>query len=359
MRFTVAATSLAAMSLALAGCGGEPEAAAPPPPVAVEAAVIEAPLGGEMLAAAGVLEREREAALAFRIPGVVTRLTVDAGDRVAQGQVIATVDPAGVQARVARSSVDVEKARRDLARDEQLAARGFVSEQRLQDRRSAVRAAEAAMAADTFDARYARLVSPVTGWVLERRAQAGEVVQAGQAVVVVADDASPLVLRTPVPDREVGRLRPGLPVTVRAAALGERTLAGVVQTVGQRAGLQTGSVEVEVRVPADPALRSGMVARAEIPLGGDAGTDAAFSRAPAEALLEAEGERAFVYRLSADGRTVRRTAVRFGGFDGDHALIAGLPSGTRVVTAGAGFVRDGQRVQVIDPAALATAAPRS
>lgn len=358
MRVSAGLSSLAAAGL-LSGCGAEPRAAAPEPPVPVEAASLTPTAGVGALAAAGVLRREREAALSFRIAGVITRLTVDAGDRVARGQVVATVDPAGVQARVARSSTDLEKARRDLARDQQLAERGFVSGQRLEDRRSAVRMAEAALSVDAFDARYARLTAPVSGWVLERRAQAGEVVQPGQTVVVVADETSPLILRTPVSDRDVARVRPGAAATVSAAALGGRTLQGVVQTVGRQSGAQTGAVEVEVRVPADPALRSGMVARAEIAMaGGGPDPAAGYARAPAEAVLEADGGRAFVFRLSADGRTVRRTAVRFGGFDGDDALIGGLPPDARVVTAGAGFVRDGQRVQVVDPARLAAAPAR-
>ncbi|PXA83398.1 hypothetical protein DMC18_24755, partial [Caulobacter sp. D5] len=83
---------------------------------------------------------------------------------------------------------------------------------------------------------------------------------------------------------------------------------------------------------------------------------------PAEALLEASGDKAAVLRL--DGTTARRTPVRFGGFDGDDALVAGLPPGSRVITAGAGFVSDGEKVSVVDPRALAAptrkvAAPQS
>lgn len=340
----------------LAGCGGEAkEAPVEAPPTPVEVVALSAGGGGgeATLASSGVLERERETALSFRIPGVITRLTADAGDRVTRGQVIATVDPAGVQARMSAATTDLEKARRDLARDKSLADRGFVSGQRLADRESAVRSMTAAYDAVAFDARYARLVSPVSGPVLERRAQTGEVVQSGQAVIVVADEASPFVVRTPVSDRDVALIRPGARATVSAAALGEQTLPGVVQRVGQRSGAQTGAVEAEVRVPNHPALRSGMVARAEIAVPGRAGPAAAFARAPAEAVLEADGGKAFVFRLSADGRTVKRTPVSFGGFDGDDALIGGLEPGTRLVTAGAGFVKDGERVQVVDPARLA------
>ena len=349
--------ALSAAGLLLSACGEGSAAPEPPPPPAVEVAAVEPAGGIETLVASGPVERERQSALSFRIPGVITRLTVDAGDAVRRGQVLATLDPTGVQARLAESGAALEKARRDLARDQALADRGFVSGQRLEDRRTAVRAAEAAQQATAFDARWARLVSPADGVVLERRTQQGEVVQPGQAVVVIADQRSALLVRAPVPDRHVGRIRPGATAVVSAPALGGRTLPGQVQQVGQRAGAQTGAVEVEVRVPADPALKTGMVAEARIGLAPGADQAAGgYLRVPAEAVLEAGDGRASVLRLAQDGRTVRRTAVAFGGFDGDHALIRGLPAGARVVTAGAGFVKDGQVVTVVDPSRLAAAA---
>lgn len=356
MSITVRVLGVSVAALLLGSCGGEAATPKPPPPPAVEVATLTAAASTDTLTASGVLQRERESALSFRIPGVITRLTVDAGDTVRRGQVIATLDPAGVQAQLAQSSAELEKARRELARDEQLAQRGFVSGQRLEDRKTQVRAMSAAYEAAAFDARWARLVSPSDGVVLERQAQAGEVVQPGQAVVVVADARSALLVVAPVPDRRVGQVRPGMPAVVSAAALGSRTLPGSVQQVGQRSGAQTGSVEVEVRVPADPALRSGMVASVSIPLGAAApgAAGSGFLRAPAEAVLEAGDGKAKVYRLAEDGRTVRRVEVSFGGFDGDDALIGGLPAGARVVTAGAGFVNDGQRVQVVDPMRLAS-----
>jgi multidrug efflux pump subunit AcrA (membrane-fusion protein) len=47
----------------------------------------------------GTLERRREMALSFRIAGVLTRMNVEAGDSVRAGQVIATIDPASLDAR--------------------------------------------------------------------------------------------------------------------------------------------------------------------------------------------------------------------------------------------------------------------
>ena len=347
-----------ALALALAACGPAKTPPAAPPPQAVEAVAVAAPRAEGGVTATGTLERRREMALSFRIAGVLTRVGVEAGDSVRAGQVLATIDPAAVDARQQASGADLEKARRDLERARTLYAKGYVAKVRVDDAESAVRSASAAYSGAAFDRRWAQLVSPASGVVLERKAQAGEVVQPGQAVVSVADLNSPLVLRVPLASRDVAGVGVGSAVEVTVDALPGQVLAGRVTRVGQAADGRTGAVTVEIEVPSSqgkegPDLRSGQIASARIASRAPA-ANAGFARIPAEAVLEASGGKAAVLRLDngPGGMRARRTAVRFGGFDGDDALVAGLADGARVITAGAGFVSDGDRVTVTDPKAL-------
>lgn len=294
--------------------------------------------------------------LSFRIPGVMTRVSVEAGDRVRAGQVLATLDPATVAASEQRAAADLERVRRDLARDQTLFDKGFVSRARLDDRASAVKSAQAAYNATAFDRRWASLVSPVTGVVLERRAQSGEVVQPGQMVVRVADETSPFVLRAPTPDREASRIDLGAATRVQAEGIAT-DLAGRVTRVGQSTGVRTGAVDIEIELPTSAALRSGQIATARIDARPDTGTASALTRLPAEAILEARGRAATVLIVEPGTSVARRRAVTFAGFEGDVALVGGLAPGAQVITAGAGFVSDGEKVRVVDPARLlATAA---
>lgn len=342
-----AAASLGALFLAACSPAGDP---APAPPATVETAQAEPDGVGGGLAVSGTLERQREMNLAFRVGGVMTALAVDAGDPVSAGQVLARIDPSAVNARVTQSEADLERARRDLRRDETLFAQGYVSNQRLEDRRSAVKAAQAAYDAAAFDGRWSRLVAPASGVVLERSAQVGEVVQPSQTVLRVADLSSPLVLRVPVADRDLRRIASGQPVTATIDALPGQVLSGRVVRIGQGADPRTGAIVVEVELPGRPELRSGLTAKATFPTAA-AGDDSV--RVPAEAILEAQGGRAHVYRLQGD-RAVR-TPVVFLGFEGDHARVRGLAPGEKVITAGGGFIADGERVRVADARALAGA----
>lgn len=331
----------ATLVLTLSGCGAPDKAPPAPPPLAVETAPVKSPTGAYTLTSSGAVARRREIVLSFRIPGVITGLKAEAGDTVTAGQELATLDPAGVAARLAQSGADLERAKRDLERDKALFEAGYVSRQRLDDRQSAVKAASAAYDAAAFDRRWARLVSPATGVVLARRAQAGEVVQPGQAVLTIADEKSPLIVRAPVADRDMARISIGQAASVQVAGQPQPVI-GKVTRLGQQADAATGAVEVEIELPPTDGLRSGQIA--QVSLASSSGPASAFSRIPAEAILEASGGRAFVFRL--DGKIARRTAVTFGGFDGDDALVSGLPQGARVITSGAGFLADGEVVTV-------------
>lgn len=339
------------MTTALVACGGKPKTEAATAPTPVEAARVAAPDAAGAVTGAGTLERRREMALSFRIPGVLTAMKVEAGDRVSAGQLVAAIDPAGVDARQQQTQADLERARRDIERDKTLFEKGYVSRQRIDDRQSSLKAAQAAYDAARFDRRWASLLSPASGVVLERRAQTGEVVAAGQVVARIADLSSPLVLRLPLAARDASRVRVGDIAQVKVEDLAEQTLSGRVTRVGEAADTRTGAISVEIELSAPPAaLRSGQVAHATLSVRAAPGATSAYTRIPAEAVLEANGQRAFVYRF--DGGKARRTAVGFGGFDGDDALVSGLPDGTQVITAGAGFVADGEAVRVIDPKRL-------
>ena len=299
--------------------------------------------------------------LSFRIPGVITALRADDGDTVRQGQPIADLDPAAVEAKLRQTAADLQRAKRDAARFATLVERGAISRQQAEAQDTAVSDAQAAYDAAAFDRRWARLLAPASGVVLTRTAQVGEVVQPGQAVLTLADDDSPLVLRAPLSDRDIGRVKLGAAARVTLDSDPGQAIIGSVSRIGQRAGPQSGAIEIEITLPARPGLRSGLIARAAItpsggPGGGAAGAHPGYARAPAEAVLEANGASAFVLRYDPATRTAVRTLVRFGGFDGDSALLAGLPPGTRLITAGAGYVADGETVSVIDPARIAAGA---
>lgn len=316
------------------------------PDIAVEIAAVATSSGasgkGSTVSATGMVARTREAGLSFRVGGVINRLTVDAGDRVAAGQVIAALDAQDVASRLAAASADLTRAKQDLERVTGLADAGAISQQQADNLATRLASAQAAYDAARFDSQSARLAAPFAGIVLARQAQRGEFVQPGQAIVTLADTTSPLVLKLPVADRDAARIALGAAARI-AAPDGEVT--GRVTRIGQLSAMQSGTIEVEVTLPAGSGLTSGMTATATL-AATPRRSEQASARIPAEAILEAKGTRAFVMRYDPVKRIAVRTAIGFIGFDGDDALVSGLAPQAQVITGGAGYIADGQKVSV-------------
>jgi RND family efflux transporter MFP subunit len=328
--------------------------------------------------------------------------------RAGQAQAIAAAGQADAnvgraQAGLAQARADYENARRELQRDQTLANKGYVSRARLDTRQTRVdvaqaniraaesgvtaaqqtavaaraginaagagvnqaqagagaavagvraasgraAAAQAGVNAAAFDRRWARLVAPAGGIVLTRLAEPGEVTAPGQPILTMADEQSPLILRTPVSDRDVARVRVGDPARIRVSAIGEE-LTGQVSRVAERADPRTGAFDVDVRIENNGAIKTGFFAEARILA--TAGNLAPQGQVlvPAEALIEARNGAASLFVLAADGKTVKRTQVGFISFRGGDAIITGLPVGAAIVTSGGGYVSDGAAVTVVE-----------
>jgi RND family efflux transporter MFP subunit len=316
----------------------------------VETVTVGRPVGENIVTASGALHREREVELGFRVGGVLQRISVEAGDPVARGQTLAQLDPAPFRIRLGQATAELRQAERNASRYQALADQGFVSRKQLEDQRSALAQAQAAYDAAAYDSRWSRLVAPADGVVLTRAAQAGEVVQSGQPVVTLADATSGFVLRAPVADRDVASIAVGAAATLELDGLPGRRLVGRVARIGEQADARSGAVMTEIAAPAAPGLRSGMIGRVRITAAAGAAATGAAQRVPVETVVEADAGRAVVYRLD-QGDVARRMVVPFLGFQGEDALLD-VAAGTRLITSGAGAIKDGDRV-VATPARIA------
>lgn len=333
------------------GCGAEsaptPHAETPPQPVriaAVQREAVAAPVR-----ATGVIAGKEEARLSFKIPGLVERILVDEGDRVAAGALLATLAPDEASSRVTQARMAHEKAKRDLARAEQLYAQDVASLAQVQDARTQVDVAQAALAMMRFDAEHAAIRAPAEGVILARLAEPNEMVQAGAPVLAFKTAGEGWVLRAGVADRDIVRLRLGDAARAWTNAHEGHAFAGRVTQIAAAAAPATGTFDVEVALePSERALFSGLHARVEI----EPGARELLALVPIEALVEGDGDSASVFTLDASRSRALRVPVRVAFLMGERvALRSGADELREVVTEGSGWLRDGAPVEVLAPAA--------
>ena len=336
--------------LALAGCSVPDAPAAQEAPVhqvAVRVAPVERGPLARPVHAAGRVGYSAETRLAFKVGGVVARIAVDEGDHVSKGQVLARLDPREIDAHLSEAESARTKAERDLERATLLNKDDVVTREVLENAATAAEVARAGAAAARFNRRFSEIRAPLSGVVLARLVEPGEVVGPGTPILVVGSAGTGRVVKAGVADRDVVRLAVGDAADVDLDALPGVRLPGTVSEIAPAATPTTGLFEVEVRIDgAAPALAAGMIARAAIvPRATEPVTTV-----PLAALVDADGARGRVFALAADRRHVVPHVVDIAFLVGERvALRGGLDGVAQVVSDGAAYLDDRSVVKVVGP----------
>jgi len=371
------ALACAALSLmaVLAGCAREAEP--PAPEIRPVRSITVAPRTVDnTVALTGTVQPQNEINLSFRIDGRLVERTVEIGDNVRPGQLIARLDPQNeesslqsVRAQLAGAHAQLVEARSNYERMRDLVAEDAVSRAQYEQARALLQSAEAqvkslqgqvSLAQNRLS--YTRLVSDVAGVVTARGPEPGEVVGAGRMVVQVArEGARDAVFDVPAQIKDAARLDPQVVVSPGKAGAkaggGSRefsvalamdpqvTAIGRVREVSPRADPVTGTFAVRARlIDPPPAMRLGSTVTGRMKLDG-----APALTVPATALVRGDGKTA-VWVVDKASGTVALRNIEIGDADA-HAVqvAAGLQPGDVVVTAGVQALRPGQKVRLLEP----------
>lgn len=283
----------------------------------------------------------------------ITRIEVEEGDWVRAGQPLAKLDDALLQAQlrqadaqIARSEAMLRIGDSDVRRAEELLKTSAISIQAAEQRQATAQAARADLA--LAQAQRAALVAqidrteiraPADGYISKRTARLGRVVNTGDELFREVRDGI-LELDAEVPDRLLARCRAGQTVRIKGADDGE--LTGRVRAVAPLVDTTSRNGIVHVRFPRSDRLRPGMFVTAELILG-----ELETLAVPENAVLVKDG-RPLVFLLAAGSHAALRPVETGPRIDGKVAIRTGLSEGEQVVTAGAGFLRDGDLVRVAE-----------
>lgn len=296
--------------------------------------------------ATGMVASQSEIKLAFKTGGVINRLSVKEGDFVRKGQVLATLDFSEIAAQVAQARLAMEKSSRDLKRVENLYQDSVATLEQLQNATTQQKVNEANLEIAEFNKQYSAIVAPVSGRVLRKLSETGELIGPGSPVLVIASTESDWVVKVGLTDREVVQAAIGDAAKVRMDAHPGIVFDAQISQIAQVANPMTGLYEAELVIESgNYRMVSGLVAKAEITLGND--RPAPF--VPIGAIVEADGLNGFVYVLDSQQSTVKKTAIQILGMQGQEiALSTPLASKTAVVTTGTAYLSDGVKVKVVE-----------
>lgn len=284
--------------------------------------------------------------------GQVTRVYVDAGDWVRQGQTLVSVDRSvqaqqaiALEAQIGVARADLQLAQNELDRALQLVGRGFISKADV-DRKTATRDSARARVnvanaqfAETR-ARNARLDirAPVSGYVLERNVQPGQTVSAGSGILFRLAKDGEMELQAALSEDDLALVSEGVSATVTPVGT-DRQFAGRIWQVAPMINQQSRQGIARVSLPFDRALRPGGFASVEIKAG------AMTAPVLPKSAVQNSRDGSFVYIVGKDNK-VKRRPVKVGTTTANGLTIAeGLDGTERVVLYAGGFLNPDEVVK--------------
>jgi len=284
--------------------------------------------------------------------GRVVSVSVDAGDWVRKGQVLAVIDRSvqsqqlrGQSAQVDVAKADAELAQSNLDRSLQLVERGFVSKadvDRLTATRDAARARVALAEAKYRElmARTARLnlVAPEAGLLLTRDVDPGQTVSVGSGTLFRIAKGGEMEMQVRVSESQLAKLSPGKQAQVTPTG-SEKTLDGQVWQVSPVIDPQDRQGTVRVALSYSPELRPGGFATATINSGS--------IEAPIlpESAILSDKDSDYVFVIDAEDRAQRRN-IETGLIAVEGIVIVdGLDGSESIVLRAGGFLTEGEKVK--------------
>ncbi len=289
------------------------------------------------------LEAAAEADVVTKTSGVVLEIMVEEGDKVRAGQVLARLDSDRQRLTVKQSEANLRKLENDYKRQQEMFARKLISQDVFDRSRFDLDTQRAAHDMSRLELSYTEIRAPINGVVSKRMVKVGNLIQLNQPLFKI-DDFDPLEAMINVPEREMRLIKADQPVQMLVDALPDAVFTGMVARVSPVVDSSTGTFRVVAQFK-DPSgrLRTGMFGRVRIVY--DERADALV--VPRSALV-GDDKDASVFVVEEG--TAKRRKVRLGYADGGQVeVVDGMSEGEQVVTLGQAALRDGSKVQVINP----------
>jgi membrane fusion protein, multidrug efflux system len=358
MRYIVNSGVAALLSLLVLSCGCGPERGQDngraQPEIAVETARVVAADIPVTVEGIGSLEASKTVVIRSEIPGVIAEVRFEEGRRVAAGDLLYVLrdEKLNQELRSGRAALEAAQATMDqagqtLERFDKLFEAGLIAAEEHNQARTAFETAGAEVQRLTAQLelrreqlRDARIRAPMDGLISESLLDPGDYVAAGDELATLYTDRG-LRVAFSVPERAMGLVRPGQPVTIEVASAGAERFPGVVAYVSPGVDVRTRTLLVRASVEDETGvLRPGAFANAAVTV------EVRRNRPTVpESSLVAAREGYSVFVVGSDG-TASRRAVEIGvRTPGQAEILRGLEPGEIVVSSGQAMLSDGDPVR--------------
>ncbi len=336
----LAIMAVVSIAVAVSGCLGNEETLVEATPQTVHAMVHN--VSDSSLAAtyvtSGTVASDHQVVISSRLSGYIRGMKVREGSLVQKGDLLFRIDPVDAREALLQAEADLADAESDMQRFKSLLADDAISKQQFDKAQLRYKVAKSKVAQARNQLTYAEVRAPLSGVIIDKKLDNGDLASAGMAILVL-EDPSHLLVETYVPERYLADIRQGDEVELHVASVNMPILATVRQIVQ---AADTGSYKflVKLTLPDRKGVYPGMFARVVFNIGQRKGVVI-----PESSVVRRNGLAA-VY-LVDDENILRYRLVRLGAENsGGVEVVSGLTSGQRIVHDPGAIlqIRSGMRV---------------
>lgn len=336
-KLTLAGAIMAAIWIS--GCSGKKEQKSGPDTLAVNVFNLsaESMSASDRIVYDGTLEAEKTIDLSFQVSGTILSFPILTGDYVKKGQLVGAVDETVYRNQYNAQLAQAKLSEENYTRINDVFKKGSVAEIKMLEAKSNYEQATSAARATYQNIVHTRLYAPVSGYIGEKKAEAGAVANPGQPVLQLLDTRSVKVL-VAVPESEINHYKAGTPATVKIDAFGDQPLPGKVSEVGVLA--LNGSANYNLKISLtnnDMKLRPGMLCKVVFNKTSGAiasSKDVKEIIVPVQSVQVDEKGVNFLYIVSTDHKAVRKNVTTGQLYSNGITIQSGLTGNEQVITSG-------------------------
>ena len=293
-------------------------------PVAAATYIVEPRTIDSVVTAAGAVTSRNTSVLSSKVMGRVSYLGVQDGDQVSAGKLLVRIDSGEITAQAVQAQAAYNNAKLQYDRIKSLYDAKASTQMEMDQALLGLETAQAGLTAAKSMESYTIIKAPISGQVVEKRINLGEMAMPGQPLLKIEDNRN-LRLEVTVREQDILHIQPGKAVKVQIDAMPGKEFAAKVSQVVSASDVRTHSFIVKVDVPAEKGLITGMYGKAFFSIGKREALVI-----PQSAVVEMSGISG-VYVVSADGTAVFQM-VQLGETHGnDREVVSGLKKGDRVI----------------------------
>lgn len=308
------------------------------------------------LTASGTIQAENSANLSTRMMGFVTKIPVNIGDKVKEGQLLVAINNSDLQAKLSQVNSSVNEANaaftsaeKDYNRYKNLYAEHSATQKEFDDmtanyNMSKARLEGAKQMKNEIEAQfaYANIRAPFSGVITNKYINEGDMANPGMPLIALESPGNFEVI-TRVPESEISKIQSGIAVNVLVKSI-NKTVTGKVSEVSSSSKNSGGQFVVKVALgKTDTSILSGMFVTVQFPIKNQEKNEAVLI--PVEAIVS-NGQLSGIYTISENNTAILRW-LRLGRTFGDQVeVLSGLSSDETYIISADGKLYNGANIAI-------------